>query len=330
MFDILKKVLKPVGPSGLEEPIAAAIREEVQGCVDSIETDAMGNLICVKKGAGKRIMLAAHMDQIGFVVTNVDEHGFLRVSNVGGIRKFVSLNRHVVFENGVSGVLTYETEKFNPADNNMDSLFIDIGAADRADALKRVQIGDVAVYSPDIFDLGDGMVAGPAMDDRCGCAIVVGVLRALKDCPNAVVAVFTTQEEVGLRGAKVAAYSVAPDLGIALDVTQSGDTPKGPKIAVKAGEGPCVKVFDSSQICSPKVVALLEKAADAAGVRYQREVLTAGGTDASAIQLTRGGIPAGTLSVACRYVHSACEAISVQDCEDSVKLLTALCMDAEI
>ena len=143
-------------------------------------------------------------------------------------------------------------------------------------------------------------------------------------------AVFTTQEEVGLRGAKVAAYSVAPDLGIALDVTQSGDTPKGPKIAVKAGEGPCVKVFDSSQICSPKVVALLEKAADAAGVRYQREVLTAGGTDASAIQLTRGGIPAGTLSVACRYVHSACEAISVQDCEDSVKLLTALCMDAEI
>ena len=330
MKDLIKTIAGAYGPTGSESNICGVIRRMVEPLVDEINVDALGNLICVKKGAGKRIMLAAQMDQIGFVVTNVDEHGFLRVSNVGGIRKFVSLNRHVVFENGVSGVLTYETEKFNPADNNMDSLFIDIGAADRADALKRVQIGDVAVYSPDIFDLGDGMVAGPAMDDRCGCAIVVGVLRALKDCPNAVVAVFTTQEEVGLRGAKVAAYSVAPDLGIALDVTQSGDTPKGPKIAVKAGEGPCVKVFDSSQICSPKVVALLEKAADAAGVRYQREVLTAGGTDASAIQLTRGGIPAGTLSVACRYVHSACEAISVQDCEDSVKLLTALCMDAEI
>lgn len=332
MKNLLKTIAAAYGPTGSEENICGVIRKMVEPLVDEISVDALGNLICVKKGAGKKIMLAAHMDQIGFVVTNIDEDGFLRVTNVGGIRKANSLNRHVVFENGVSGVLAHESEKFNAADNDMNSLFIDIGAVDREDAMKRVQIGDVAVYSPDIFDIGDDMVSGPAMDNRCGCAVVVGVLQALKDqdCPNEVVAVFTTQEEVGLRGAKVAAYSVSPDIGIALDVTQCGDTPKGFKIAVKAGKGPCVKIFDRSQICSPKVVKLMEKAADDAGVPYQREVLTAGGTDASAIQLTKGGIPAATLSIACRYVHSACEAVSVSDMENGAKLLAALCMNKEI
>ena len=332
MKNMLKTIAAAYGPTGSEENICGVIRKMVEPLVDEISVDALGNLICVKKGAGKKIMLAAHMDQIGFIVTNIDENGFLRVCNVGGIRKANSLNRHVVFENGVSGVLAHEAEKFNAADNDMNSLFIDIGAADREDALKRVQVGDMAVYSPDIFDLGDDMVAGPAMDDRCGCAVVVRVLQALKDqnCPNEVVAVFTTQEEVGLRGATVAAYAVTPDIGVALDVTQCGDTPKGFKIAVKAGKGPCVKIFDRSHVGSPKVVKLLEKSAEAAGVPYQREVLTAGGTDASAIQMTKGGIPATTLSIACRYVHSACEAVSVSDCKNGAKLLTAMCMDENI
>ena len=321
MKDLIKTIAGAYGPTGSESNICGVIRRMVEPLVDEINVDALGNLICVKKGAGKRIMLAAHMDQIGFVVTNVDEHGFLRVSNVGGIRKFVSLNRHVVFENGVSGVLTYETEKFNPADNNMDSLFIDIGAADRADALKRVQIGDVAVYSPDIFDLGDGMVAGPAMDDRCGCAIVVGVLRALKDCPNAVVAVFTTQEEVGLRGARAAAYDVNPDVGVALDVTPTRDTPKAVRHSVVLGEGPTVKIMDSSLICNPQVVKRMREAAERAGVSYQPEVLTAGGTDGAAMQLTRGGVPAGVISIPCRYVHTPVETVQISDVEGAVKLL---------
>lgn len=329
MRNTLKTIAAAYGPTGSEENICGVIRKMVETLVDEITVDALGNLICVKKGAGKRIMFAAHMDQIGFIVTNVDEHGFLRVCNVGGIRKANSLNRHVVFENGVDGIISHESEKFNPADNDMNSLYIDIGASDREDALKRVQVGDVAVYSPDIFDLGDDLVSGPAMDNRCGCAVVVGLLRALKDadCPNEVVAVFTTQEEVGLRGAQVAAYAVSPDIGIALDVTMSGDTPKGFKIACKTGKGPCVKLFDRSQICSPKVVKMMEQAAETAGVPYQREVLTAGGTDASAIQLTKGGIPVGTLSIACRNVHSACEAVSVSDMENAVKLLTGLCMN---
>jgi endoglucanase len=200
-------------------------------------------------------------------------------------------------------------------------MFIDIGAASREEAEKMVSPGDVAVYAPDFFDLGADMLAGPAMDNRVGCAVLIGMLKALKERNNEVVAVFTTQEEVGLRGATAAAYDVNPDLGIALDVTLTGDTPNGAKVAMKVGEGPCVKIMDRSLVCSPKVVSLMEEAAERVGVKYQREVLTAGGTDAGAIQLTRGGVHAGVLSIACRYVHSACEAVSISDIEGGVRLL---------
>ena len=329
MKDTLKTLLSAYGATGRENKVASVIESLIKDYVDETRYDALGNLIAVKHGkGGKRVMLAAHMDHIGFIVTDIDEKGFLRVHNVGGINKAVSLNRHVVFENGVDGIVAFENEGFDAGDRKMTSLFIDIGAANKAEAENRVSIGDVAVYAPDIFDLGNDMVAGPAMDNRMGCAIVVETLKALPaDCPNEVVAVFTVQEEVGLRGAKAAAYDVNPDYGIALDVTLCGDTPKGPKISVSAGKGPCVKVIDSSLICSPKMVRIMEAAADRANVKYQREVLTAGGTDAAAIQLTRGGITSGVLSVACRYVHSACEAVSISDMEGGAKLLVSLLMD---
>ena len=321
MRETLKKLLGTYGATGREGKVCEVIREMVAPYVDTIEEDAMGNLICIKKGEGKRVMLAAHMDQIGFIVTDIDDNGFLRVHNVGGIHRNVSLNRHVVFENGVHGVVSYELEGFKPAENAMKALFIDIGAKDRAEAEKKVHIGDVAVYVPDAFELGEDLMASPAMDNRVGCAVLVEALKQLKDCPNEVCAVFTVQEEVGLRGATAAAYRINPEMGIALDVTLCGDTPKGPKIAVALGKGPCVKILDSSVICSPKVIALMEDAAERAGIEYQREVLTAGGTDAGAMQKTHAGVPCGVLSVACRYVHSACETISVSDAENGAKLI---------
>jgi len=324
MRDTLKKVLTTFGCTGKETKVCEVIREMVAPYVDSTEVDAMGNLICVKKGEGKRVMLAAHMDQIGFIVTDIDEHGFLRVHNVGGIRRLNSLNRHVVFENGVHGVLSHEVEDFNPADNSMRTMFIDIGAKDRKDAESRVEIGDMAVYVPDVFELGDDLMGSPAMDNRVGCAVVIETLKKLKDCPNEVYAVFTVQEEVGLRGAVTAAYGINPDLGIALDVTIAGDTPKGNKISVGAGKGACIKILDSSVICTPKVVRLMEDAAERAGIKYQREVLTAGGTDAGAIQKTRAGVASGVVSIACRYVHSACEVISVSDAEGGAELLAEI------
>lgn len=168
------------------------------------------------------------------------------------------------------------------------------------------------------------------MDDRAGCALLIEALKGLTDCPNEVVAVFTTQEEVGLRGARAAAWGVEPDVGLALDVTLCGDTPKGPRISVKLGGGIAVKVMDMSLICHPGVVEALEKAAGRAGALYQREVLTAGGTDAGAIQLTRGGVPAGVLSIPCRYVHSAVETVSLSDMREGVKLLGAYLMGGDL
>ena len=325
MKETLFTLLNCYGGSGREDAVREAIAELARPYCDEMRTDALGNLICVRAGKenGRRIMVCAHMDHIGFVVLDADEHGFLRVHNAGGISKRASLNRHVVFANGVHGVVSNETERFSADDNKMSDLFIDIGAKDRADALSMVALGDVAVYAPDAFELANGMIAAPAMDDRVGCAIALEVMKELGECENEVAFVFTVQEELGLRGARAAAYGVDPQIGVALDVTLSGDTPKGPKIAVKAGEGPCVKVRDSSLVCSPRVVRGLEEAAGRVGVRTQREVLSAGGNDAGAMQAARAGVLAGTISIACRYVHSACETISLADCEGAKKMLVA-------
>ena len=325
MKQTLFTLLNTYGGVGREDAVRETIAELARPYCDEMRTDALGNLICVRAGkeGGRRVMVAAHMDHIGFVVLDADEHGFLRVHNAGGISKRASLNRHVVFANGVHGVVSNETERFSADDNKMSDLFIDIGAKDREDALSMVALGDVAVYAPDAFELANGMIAAPAMDDRVGCAIALEAMKELGECENEVAFVFTVQEELGLRGARAAAYGVDPQIGVALDVTLSGDTPKGPKIAVRAGEGPCVKVRDSSLVCSPRVVKGLEEAAERVGVSTQREVLSAGGNDAGAMQGARAGVLAGTISIACRYVHSACETISLADCEGAKKMLVA-------
>ena len=324
MKETLFTLLNCYGGSGREDAVRETIAELARPYCDEMRTDALGNLICVRRAGregGRRIMVCAHMDHIGFVVLDADEHGFLRVHNAGGISKRASLNRHVVFANGVNGIVSNETERFSADDNKMSDLFIDIGAKDREDALSMVALGDVAVYAPDAFELANGLIAAPAMDDRVGCAIALEAMKELGECENEVAFVFSVQEELGLRGARAAAYGVDPQIGVALDVTLSGDTPKGPKIAVRAGEGPCVKVRDSSLVCSPRVVKGLEEAAERVGVSTQREVLSAGGNDAGAMQGARAGVLAGTISIACRYVHSACETISLADCEGAKKML---------
>ena len=232
--------------------------------------------------------------------------------------------RRVVFENGVSGILAAEDQNHNVADRDMTKLYIDVGASSKEEALQMIQPGDFAVYAGEFTELANNMVAGTAMDDRAGCAIQVETLKRLGETKNEIVAVFTVQEEAGCRGALAAAFDVAPDMGIALDVTLCGDTPNGPKIAVKAGEGIAVKILDSSLICHPGVVKAMEEAAERAGAKYQREVLTAGGTDASSIQRSRGGVPSGVLSIPCRYVHSPNETVSLDDMENGVKLLVEL------
>ena len=321
MFDILKKVLKPIGPSGMEEPVAAAIHEELNWCVDSMETDALGNLICVKNGTdpnGKKIMFSAHMDHIGFIVTGYEKEGFLRVTNVGGIGIDVSLTRHVVFTNGVEGVVVCEPVQGAKA---MKNLFIDIGAESMEEAEKMVKLGDMAVYAPDCFRLGENRVASPAMDDRCACALLVKLMQTIGETKDTVIAVFSVQEEVGLRGAKVASFAKEPDIGIALDVTAWGDTPETKSPAIKLGDGCAIKVMDRASISNPALRDELLACGEKAGVKTQREVLPFGGTDAGAMQTSRGGIPVCTISIPCRYVHSACEVIDMRDMDAALKLL---------
>ena len=321
MFEILKKVLKPIGPSGMEEPVAAVIREELAGCVDSMESDALGNLICIRKGTdpnGRKIMFSAHMDHIGFVVTGYEKEGFLRVTNVGGIGIDVSMTRHVTFANGVEGVVVCEPVQGAKA---MKNLFIDIGAESKEEAEKMVALGDMAVYAPDCFRLGENRVASPAMDDRCACALLVQLMKNLGETKDTVLAVFSVQEEVGLRGAKVASFALEPDVGIALDVTTWGDTPEVKIPAIHLGEGCAVKVMDRASISNPALRDELLACGEKAGVKTQREVLPFGGTDAGAMQTSRGGIPVCTISIPCRYVHSACEVIDMRDMDAALKLL---------
>ena len=320
--DTLKTLLSAYGPSGNEHAVAEAVKSIIAAHVDSMRVDALGNLIVEKYGTdenGKRIMFSAHMDHIGFIVTDIDENGFLRVNNVGGINLNISVGRHVVFENGLDGVLYCQPVKGE--DKAMKHLFIDIGAESRTEAEQNVQIGDMAVYAPDYFDLGDNRVASPAMDDRCCCALLCELLMYLDEPKNTVISVFSTQEEVGTRGARVAAYGVNPDVGVGLDVTAWGDTPEVKLPSVSLGKGAAIKIIDNSMIATPAVRDALLRAAQEAGVPAQREVLPFGGQDGAAIQHARAGIPAGTVSIPCRYIHSPVEVIDMRDMESALRIL---------
>lgn len=327
MRELIKRLVEAYGPAGNENPVAQVIREEVAPYVDEIRTDALGNLIALKRGdSSRKLMLAAHMDEIGVMVTHIDDKGFLRFYPVGGLSPFTLLGNRVLFENGAVGV--FGAEKLdNPKDLSINKLFIDVGASNKAEALEKVKIGDIAVIHREYTDLGKRLVS-KAMDDRIACAVLIEALKRAKNLKYDVYAVFTSQEEVGLRGARVAAYGITPDLGIAIDVTRSGDTPESITMAVALGQGPTVKVRDSSLICTPAVRRFMEDIAKSQGIPYQLEVLEAGGTDAGAIQLTKGGIPAGVMSIPCRYIHTASEMVDYDDCENGVKLIAAI-MESE-
>jgi len=317
--ELLKKLLETFSPSGNEETIREIIREEIKDYVDDIKVDALGNLIGIKKGQGKKIMVASHMDEIGIMVTNIDDNGFLRFTNIGGVSPFTALYQRVMFADGTMGVVGMEKVD-EMKDLNLSKMFIDIGACSKEEAMKKVNVGDVACfYAPFIQD-GD-YIMSKALDDRIGCYVSIEAMKALKDCPNEVYFVFTVQEEVGLRGAKTAAYGVDPDMGIALDVTTTGDTPKAKTMDVKMGKGTAIKVKDSSVLAHPEVKKLMVETAKENNIPYQLEVLEAGGTDSGAIHITRSGVPSGVISVPCRYVHSPSEMVSVKDVESSIELL---------
>ena len=325
MRELLAKLIETYGPAGVEDSISDVIREEIEDYVDEIKTDTMGNLIAVKRGdeGGKRVMLSAHMDQIGLMVTYIDENGFLRFSNIGGINVLNTINNKVIFQNGTIGTVSYESEITDIKEIKLDRMYIDIGATSLEEASEKISIGDVAVYYSPLKESG-GRYIGGAMDNRASCALLIQAIKDLKDCKHDAYFVFSAQEEVGLRGARTSAYAIDPDIGIAVDVTATGDTPKARTMAVKLGEGPTVKIKDASVICHPKVKDMLIDTAKRENIPYQLEVLEWGGTDTGAIHLTKEGVPSGAVSIPCRYIHSANEMVDDKDIKYGAKLIVAV------
>lgn len=310
------------GISGHEAPVAKVLAEAARPYVDEITTDVMGNLICHKKGNGPKIMFAAHMDSIGFVVTHIDEKGFLRVGKIGGISPDELLFTPVRFRDGLCGLVAAD----DAADRKklkLDDLYLDIGAKDQTEAQARVQVGDTAVFNTSAFAMGDRLTA-PYMDNRICCVVLLRAMELLGKSENDLYFVFTVQEEVGLRGAKTAAWSIDPDYGIAVDVTGSDDVPGAKHDGSSVlGKGAAIKVMDSSVICHPESVQKLASLAKAQGIAYQMDVIRSGGTDAGEIHRTRMGVVTGGVSVPCRYIHTPVETVDTKDVEACARLIAA-------
>ena len=322
---LVKKLTETFGPSGHEQLIREVIRDEIKGMADEIRVDALGNLIARKKGVGssprKKVMLAAHMDEIGVMVTHVDEKGFARFAPIGGVFPVHLIGNRCLFANGAVGTFGREKKDAKRTEVEIDKVFIDVGAHDAKDA--PVGVGDAACFWRDFVDLGDRLMA-KAMDDRIGCAVLIETMRQLKKSPHDVYFVFTVQEEVGVRGATTSAYGVQPDLALAVDVTDTGDTPESNTMAVGIGKGPAIKVKDSGMLAHPAVKKLLVDTAQENKIPYQLEVLVGGSTDAMAMQVTREGVPAGCVSIPERYVHTPSEMVDFNDAQNAVKLLVSV------
>lgn len=326
MKSLLKTLTETYAPSGHEDAVRKIIQKEVKPFADEIRVDAMGSLIVRKKPTvtvknSKRIMLAAHMDEIGVIVSHVDKNGFVRFASNGGVFGRYTLGARIRFMNGVTGVVGFDKLEAVDQAPALSKMYIDVGATSRSNC--PVKVGDFGAFERSYMEMGSRLVA-KSLDDRSGVVVLIEALKSIKSTPHDLYFVFTTQEEVGVRGAGTATYSIDPEIGIAIDVTGTGDTPASLKMAMELGKGPCVKVRDPGLLSDPRVVEWIITTAEKAKLPYQREVLLMGSTDARAIQITRAGVMAGALSIPCRYIHSASEMVDYEDLKNSVKLLTAM------
>lgn len=320
--DLIKRLSDTFSPSGREKNVREMIINEIKDCADEIKVDALGNLIARKKGNGKKILFSAHMDQIGLIITHVDEKGFLRFSNVGGLHAKELIGLRMVFDNGLEGVVCSE-EIDDKEKVEMKKLFLDVASINKDFVKNNFKVGDMCVFKSEFYETEDSVIC-KAADDRIGCYILIEALKSHPVTENDVYYVFSVQEEVGTRGAKTAGYSVNPDLAIALDVTATGDTEDGIKMDVKLGDGAAIKIMDKSIITHPEVKDLLTELSIENNIKYQYEVLEFGGTDAGPIHMTREGIPSGVISIPTRNLHSSGEIFNKQDVIECIKLVQAV------
>jgi len=338
VFSLLKKLSECVGPSGNEGSVRELVIDELRRVADELRVDTLGNVIAVKRGSrgSGKLMLAAHMDEIGLFVSHIDDKGFLRILPIGGVSERSLVYQRVLIKTrdgrvykGVIGlkpphVIKPEELRQIP---EMKEFFVDVGATSREEVLNMgVRVGDIAVYDRELSTLAGDRVTGKAIDDRVGLTVMLKSFEIIESTELDVYAVATVQEEVGLKGAEVAAYSITPDVALALDVTIASDFPgvSEHEWCTQLGKGPAIKVADgrsaSGLIAHPEVVNMLVKVAEESGIPYQIEVLAGGTTDASVIALNKEGVPAGVVSIPSRYIHSPVEVIDLKDVINAVKL----------
>lgn len=336
--DLLQTLSDAFGPPGFEDDVRATLREIVEPLVDDVRVDPLGNLIATRHGRSDRtLMLDAHMDEIGLMVSYVEETGFLRFATLGGwdARVIPSHGLTIVTDDGerVHGVvgtppphILSAKDRKKPFD--LEELFIDVGAASRDDVeAMGVQTGSPAVIHYPFRKMNHPFVTGKALDDRAGCTVLVKTLEALQndELDVTLVANFAVFEEVGLRGARAAAFSIEPDVALALEGTVAADVPgiEDARIPTRLGQGPALTVADRSLIASPRLLRFIQDVAASDDVPCQLKTPPSGSTDAAAIQQSRGGVLAGVISVPCRYIHSPFSILNVDDLRHSAQLTSA-------
>jgi putative aminopeptidase FrvX len=340
-IDLLRELSNAFGVSGFEDDVRELVRTLVAPFVDEVKTDALGNLFAIRKSSkpdAKTLMLDAHMDEIGFIVKWIEKAGFLRFAPIGGWDERIIPGHRVEIQTrsgelqpGVIGtapphILSTEERK---APIPLEKMFIDIGATSLEEAQEMgIRIGDPLTIHYPFMALKDGYVTGKAFDDRAGCAVLIETAErtAGQDLGVHVVFAFVFGEEVGLRGARTAAFQIEPDLAIAVEGTIGADMPDVPDHSqpVRLGCGPAISVADRSIVVNRSVLHAMESIAEAAGIPYQYKLPTYGGTDAGAIHLTRGGVLAGIVSVPCRYIHSPISTLRLADFELTSRFVTEL------
>ncbi|NLA38726.1 MAG: M42 family metallopeptidase [Methanomicrobiales archaeon] len=332
--ELLRKLSDAHGVSSSEGNIRDIIRAELAGVVDEITGDTMGNLITVKRGDDFSIMLAAHMDEIGLMVQYIDDKGFIRVVPLGGWFGPVLYCQRVILHGAkgpVMGVIGAKPphvmkEEERKKEIKIEDMFIDVGAASASEVGDLgIEIGTPITTDREYTELAGNRVTGKALDNRVGVAMLIRAMQKVKS-PHTIYGVFTVQEELGLKGAKVSAYSLNPDCAIATDVTIPGDHPGIEKrdASVEMGKGPVLVLVSASGrglMADPRMTAWLRETAEKNDIPYQLEVGTGGNTDATIIHLERGGIPSIPFSIAARYIHSPVEVVDIGDIEAGVRLL---------
>lgn len=324
---LLEKLCNASGPSGYEGDVRKIIKEEITPYVDEIKVDNMGNIIAHKKGSGKKVIVDAHMDEVGFIITGYNEDGTLNFYCLGGISANIIPSKVVLIgENKIPGVIGYKPIHLQGAEERKKAVSysdccIDIGSSSKEETKGLIELGEFVVFDTEFSEFGEGLYKGKAFDDRMGCAALIEALKENYDCD--LYGVFNVQEEVGERGAFVAAFNAKADIGIALEGTICADMPNVPKHlrATEVGKGPAISIMDRTSIFNSDIAREIMKLGDEKGIPYQQRRAIAGGNDAGAIIMSGEGAKVATISVPCRYIHSSVSVASKSDYENTVKLL---------